>query len=159
MKEFIHNDFMLTNDYARQLYHTYAEKMPIIDYHNHLSPQMIAQDYRFGSIAELWLGGDHYKWRALRANGVAEEYITGNSPDREKFRAWARTLPYTMRNPLYHWTQLELKRYFGIDDLLCEQNADEIYVLHEGRIVERGGHDELIAKNGYYKRLYDMQQL
>ena len=127
MKEFIHDDFMLTSDYARQLYHTYAEKMPIIDYHNHLSPQMIAQDYRFGSITELWLGGDHYKWRALRANGVAEEYITGNAPDREKFRAWARTLPHTMRNPLYHWTQLELKRYFGIDDLLCEQNADAIY--------------------------------
>lgn len=127
MKEFIHNDFMLTNDYARQLYHTYAEKMPIIDYHNHLSPQMIAEDYQFGTITELWLGGDHYKWRALRANGIPEEYITGNAPDREKFRAWARTLPYTMRNPLYHWTQLELKRYFGIDDLLCEANADEIY--------------------------------
>ena len=127
MKTFIHDDFLLENDYARTLYHDYAEQMPIIDYHNHLSPQMIAEDYQFGTITELWLGGDHYKWRALRANGVAEEFITGNAPDREKFRAWARTLPKTMRNPLYHWTQLELKRYFGIDDLLCEENADEIY--------------------------------
>ena len=127
MKPFIHDEFLLDNDYARQLYHTYAEHMPIIDYHNHLSPQMIAEDYHFSTITELWLGGDHYKWRALRANGISEEYITGNAPDREKFRMWAKTLPYTMRNPLYHWTQLELKRYFGIDDLLCEENADEIY--------------------------------
>ena len=127
MKPFIHDEFLLDNDYARQLYHTYAEHMPIIDYHNHLSPQMIAEDYHFSTITELWLGGDHYKWRALRANGIPEEYITGNAPDREKFRMWAKTLPYTMRNPLYHWTQLELKRYFGIDDLLCEENADEIY--------------------------------
>ena len=127
MKPFIHDEFLLENDYARRLYHDYAEQMPIIDYHNHLSPKMIAEDYQFGTITELWLGGDHYKWRALRANGVAEEYITGNAPEREKFRAWARTLPKTMRNPLYHWTQLELKRYFGIDELLCEENADEIY--------------------------------
>lgn len=127
MKPFIHDDFLLENDYARRLYHDYAEHMPIIDYHNHLSPKMIAEDYQFRTITELWLGGDHYKWRALRANGVVEEYITGDAPDREKFRVWARTLPYTMRNPLYHWTQLELKRYFGIDDLLCEKNADEIY--------------------------------
>ena len=127
MKPFIHDDFLLDNKFARELYHSYAESQPIIDYHNHLSPQMIAEDYRFGTITELWLGGDHYKWRALRANGCTEEYITGNAPDREKFRAWARTLPKTMRNPLYHWTQLELKRYFGIDDLLCEENADEIY--------------------------------
>ncbi|MBR4969206.1 MAG: glucuronate isomerase [Alistipes sp.] len=127
MKPFIHDEFLLENDYARQLYHDYAEQMPIIDYHNHLSPKMIAEDYQFGTITELWLGGDHYKWRALRANGVAEEYITGRAPDREKFRAWACTLPKTMRNPLYHWTQLELKRYFGIDELLCEENADEIY--------------------------------
>ena len=127
MEPFIHEDFLLDNDYARELYHNYAKNMPIIDYHNHLSPQMIAEDYQFNSITELWLGGDHYKWRALRANGVPEEYITGNAPDREKFRMWARTVPCTMRNPLYHWTQLELKRYFGIDDLLCEGNADEIY--------------------------------
>ena len=127
MKPFIHDEFLLDSDYARHLYHTYAEHMPIIDYHNHLSPQMIAEDYHFGTITELWLGGDHYKWRALRANGIPEEYITGNAPDREKFRMWAKTLPYTMRNPLYHWTQLELKRYFGIDKLLCEENADEIY--------------------------------
>lgn len=127
MKPFIHENFLLENDCARTLYHDHAERMPIIDYHNHLSPQMIADDYRFATITELWLGGDHYKWRALRANGIPEELITGNAPDREKFRAWARTLPHTMRNPLYHWTQLELKRYFGIDELLCEENADEIY--------------------------------
>ncbi|MBQ7342380.1 MAG: glucuronate isomerase [Alistipes sp.] len=127
MKPFIHEDFLLENDCARTLYHDHAERMPIIDYHNHLSPQMIAEDYHFATITELWLGGDHYKWRALRANGIPEELITGNAPDREKFRAWARTLPHTMRNPLYHWTQLELKRYFGIEELLCEENADEIY--------------------------------
>lgn len=127
MKPFINDDFMLANEYARELYHSHASQMPIIDYHNHLSPQMIAQDCKFTTITELWLGGDHYKWRAMRANGVSEKYITGDAPDREKFRKWAETIPYTMRNPLYHWTHLELKRYFGIDTLLDAGTADEIY--------------------------------
>lgn len=127
MKPFIDDDFMLGNEYAKQLYHGHAETMPIIDYHNHLSPKMIAEDYRFGSITELWLGGDHYKWRAMRANGVGEEFVTGAASDRDKFMKWAETVPYAMRNPLYHWTHLELKRYFGIDRVLNPASAEKIY--------------------------------
>lgn len=124
---FINEDFMLTNDTARELYHKSAESMPIIDYHCHLSPQMIAEDYKFADITELWLGGDHYKWRALRGNGVGEEYITGNKSSWEKFEKWAETVPYTMRNPLYHWTHLELARVFGITKTLSPATAREIY--------------------------------
>lgn len=124
---FINEDFMLTNDTARELYHRSAESMPIIDYHCHLSPQMIAEDYKFADITELWLGGDHYKWRALRGNGVGEEYITGNKSSWEKFEKWAETVPYTMRNPLYHWTHLELARVFGITKTLSPATAREIY--------------------------------
>lgn len=124
---FINDDFMLTGASAAKLYHEYAEELPIIDYHCHLDPGMIASDHRFGDITELWLGGDHYKWRVLRANGVPEEYITGGMPPREKFRKWAETVPYTMRNPLYHWTHLELKRVFGIDELLSPDTADRIF--------------------------------
>lgn len=124
---FINEDFMLTNDTARELYHKSAESMPIIDYHCHLSPQMIAEDYKFADITELWLGGDHYKWRALRGNGVGEEYITGNRSSWEKFEKWAETVPYTMRNPLYHWTHLELARVFGITKTLSPATAREIY--------------------------------
>ena len=124
---FIHPDFLLHTDTARQLYHNHAAKMPIIDYHCHLSPQMVATDHRFRSITELWLGGDHYKWRAMRANGVDERYITGNATDREKFMKWAETVPYTLRNPLYHWTHLELKTAFGIDEILNPSTAAAIY--------------------------------
>lgn len=124
---FINEDFMLTNDTARELYHKSAESVPIIDYHCHLSPQMIAEDYKFADITELWLGGDHYKWRALRGNGVGEEYITGNKSSWEKFEKWAETVPYTMRNPLYHWTHLELARVFGISKTLSPATAREIY--------------------------------
>lgn len=124
---FIHDDFMLTNDYARELYHESAEKMPIIDYHCHLVPKMIADNYQFSNLTELWLGGDHYKWRAMRGNGVPEEYITGSKGSYEKFEKWAETVPYTMRNPLYHWTHLELARVFGIHDILKPETAREIY--------------------------------
>ncbi len=124
---FIHPDFLLHNDTARTLYHEEAAGLPIIDYHCHLNPRLIATDHRFATITELWLGGDHYKWRALRANGVDERYITGDADDWEKFRHWAATVPYTMRNPLYHWTHLELKTAFGIDTLLCEETARTIY--------------------------------
>ncbi len=124
---YINDDFLLGNDVAKELYDGHAAMMPIIDYHNHLNPRWIFEDYRFPSITEVWLGGDHYKWRALRANGVDERYITGEADDWDKFLAWARTVPYTMRNPLYHWTHLELKRYFGIDELLNENSAAEIY--------------------------------
>lgn len=118
---------MLTNDTARELYHKSAEKMPIIDYHCHLVPKMIADNYQFDDITEVWLGGDHYKWRAMRGNGVPEEYITGDKPSFEKFMKWAETVPYTMRNPLYHWTHLELMRVFGVDKLLKPETARDIY--------------------------------
>ena len=125
---FINDDFMLHGDAARVLYHGHAAAMPIIDYHCHLSPKEIAENIQFSDITELWLGGDHYKWRAMRANGVGEEYITGKEKSAwEKFEKWAETVPYTMRNPLYHWTHLELKRVFGIDKLLCPATAREIF--------------------------------
>ncbi len=127
MKKFIDKEFMLTNDAARELFHQSAEKLPIIDYHCHLIPQMIADNYQFRNITEIWLGGDHYKWRAMRGNGVPEEYITGGRSDYEKFEKWAETVPYTMRNPLYHWTHLELSRVFGIDKQLKPETAREIY--------------------------------
>ena len=124
---FIHDDFMLTNETAKHLYHSYAKDMPIFDYHCHLTPEWIANDHEFTDITEIWLAGDHYKWRAMRANGVPEEKITGNASSEEKFEAWAETAEATIGNPLYHWTHLELKRYFGIDDLLSKDNWKEIY--------------------------------
>ncbi|MAM18213.1 MAG: glucuronate isomerase [Christiangramia sp.] len=126
-KSFINDNFLLENSYAEALYHDYAAKQPIIDYHNHLPPKEIAEDRTFENISRVWLNGDHYKWRAMRTLGVDEKYITGNTSDQEKFEAWARTVPATLRNPLYHWTHLELKRYFGVDELLNEGNGTEIY--------------------------------
>ena len=126
-RKFINDDFMLTNDYARELYHGSAEKMPIIDYHCHLVPKMIADNHQFRDLTEVWLGGDHYKWRAMRGNGIPEEYITGGRSSYEKFEKWAETVPYTMRNPLYHWTHLELARVFGVYDLLNPSTARAIY--------------------------------
>ena len=120
-------DFLLQTETAKMLFHEHAKKLPIIDYHCHLNPQMIAEDYKFRSITELWLGGDHYKWRAMRANGVAEHFITGAATDWEKFQKWAETVPYTLRNPLYHWTHLELRTAFGIHKLLNPDTAREIY--------------------------------
>ena len=127
MTKFIGKDFMLTNDAGRELYHKHAEGKPIIDYHCHLIPRMIADNHQFSSITEAWLGGDHYKWRAMRGNGVSEDYITGDKSDYEKFEKWAETLQYAMRNPLYHWTHMELSRIFGIDKILNPQSAREIY--------------------------------
>jgi len=124
---FLNNNFLLTNKYAQDLYHNYASKMPIIDYHCHLSPKDIAEDRIFKNITEVWIHGDHYKWRAMRTLGIDEKYITGDASDQDKFRAWAKTVPFTLRNPLYHWTHLELQRYFDINDLLTEENADDIY--------------------------------
>ena len=125
--EFIHEDFLLDNTYAIELYHDFAAKMPIIDYHNHLPPHEIAEDKIFKSITEVWIDGDHYKWRAMRTLGIDEKYITGKGTDLEKFKKWAHTVPYTMRNPLYHWTHLELKRYFDIPELLSADNAERIF--------------------------------
>ncbi|MFN3649766.1 MAG: glucuronate isomerase [Armatimonadota bacterium] len=124
---FIHEDFLLNSETARRLYHERAAPLPIIDYHNHLPPGEIARDRRFHDLYEAWLEGDHYKWRAMRANGVPERLCTGDAPPEEKFLAWARTVPHTLRNPLYHWTHLELKRYFGIDRLLDADSAPEIW--------------------------------
>ena len=124
---FITEDFLLTNKTARRLYHNFAENEPILDYHCHLPPQDIAENRRFKNLFEIWLEGDHYKWRAMRANGVDERYCTGDADPFDKFKAWAATVPHTLRNPLYHWTHLELKRYFGIDELLDESNATSIW--------------------------------
>ena len=127
MKKFPGPDFLLPNKTASQLYHEFAAGLPIIDYHCHLSPRQIAENHQFSNLTQVWLQGDHYKWRAMRANGIQEAYITGDKTDWEKFEKWAQTVPYTLRNPLYHWTHLELQRYFGIDKLLNAESAREIY--------------------------------
>jgi glucuronate isomerase len=124
---FIHDDFLLETETARELYHGTAKDLPIIDYHCHLSPELMAKDHRFRSIAEIWLEGDHYKWRAMRTNGVPERFCSGDASDREKFEAWARTVPETLGNPLYHWTHMELRRPFGIETLLSPATAKELF--------------------------------
>lgn len=127
MKQFLDDNFLLTNRTAERLYHEYAKEMPIIDYHNHLIPEQIANDVSFENLTQVWLYGDHYKWRAMRTNGVNEDYITGSKSDFEKFEKWAETVPYTMRNPLYHWTHLELRRYFDVNDILSGTTAKKVY--------------------------------
>src|SRR5215210_1819700 len=127
MKKFLDENFLLKNKTAQQLYHEYAKDMPVIDYHCHLPPADIAGDIQFENLTQAWLSGDHYKWRAMRANGVNESYCTGNRPDDEKFYKWAETVPYTLRNPLYHWTHLELQRYFEVYEILDEKSAGRIY--------------------------------
>src|SRR5438270_5663642 len=124
---FITDNFLLHTKTARQLYRDYAADQPILDYHCHLSAKDIADDHRFRDLTEIWLEGDHYKWRAMRANGVPERYCTGAAKPYEKFLAWAKTVPETLRNPLYHWTHLELKRYFGIDELLDQSSAERVW--------------------------------
>ena len=127
MKEFLSEDFLLQTETAKRLYFDYAASMPVIDYHNHLPPDEIASNKTFDNLFAIWLKGDHYKWRAMRANGVAEEFITGTADDYTKFRHWAATAPYTMRNPLYHWSHMELKNPFGMTELLSEKTAEKIY--------------------------------
>jgi glucuronate isomerase len=127
MKKFLDDDFLLHNNTAVRLYHEYAKAMPVIDYHCHLPPDQIANDINFQNITQAWLYGDHYKWRAMRANGVDESYCTGNKPDNKKFEKWAETVPFTLRNPLFHWTHLELQRYFDVHDLLNAGTAQKIY--------------------------------
>jgi len=141
--EFIHDDFLLHSEIARRLYHNYAAAEPILDYHSHLPSLDIAADHRFRNLWEIWLQGDHYKWRLMRANGVPEKYCTGDAPEYEKFLAWARTVPFSLRSPLYLWTHLELKRYFGIGDLLNEKNAEEVWdransLLQNGGLTTQG---------------------
>ncbi len=127
MNQFLTKNFLLKNDFAKNLYHNFGKTLPIIDYHNHLSPRQIAKDTQFENITQAWLYGDHYKWRAMRAYGINEKYITGNATDKDKFLKWAEVVPYTLKNPLFHWTSLELKAYFNIDEILCPENAEEIY--------------------------------
>ncbi|MCM1254726.1 MAG: glucuronate isomerase [Duncaniella sp.] len=145
MKPFMDENFLLQTETAQKLYHEHASKMPIIDYHCHLIPKMVADDHKFKSITEIWLGGDHYKWRAMRSNGVDERFCTGaDTTDWEKFQKWAETVPYTFRNPLYHWTHLELKTAFGIDKLLNPETAREIFdecndkLLNDPNMTARG---------------------
>ncbi len=138
MKEFIGRNFLLSNTIAEELYFNHAEKMPVIDYHNHLIPQQIAEDKQFENITEAWLKGDHYKWRAMRANGIDEKYITGNATAKNKFLKWGETTPHTLRNPVYHWSHLELQRYFGIKELLNGKSASNIYDIATEKLQTSG---------------------
>ena len=132
---FIHEDFLLQTEQANRLYHGYAKDEPILDYHCHLPPEDVASNRQFENLFEIWLEGDHYKWRAMRANGVGEAYCTGEADPHDKFLAWAQTMPHTLRNPLYHWSHLELKRYFGFDELLDESNAEEVWQLCNDKLA------------------------
>lgn len=136
MKKFMDEDFLLTTETAKNLYHNYAEKLPIIDYHCHLSPQEIYEDVRYENITQVWLGADHYKWRQMRSNGVDEKYITGDASDREKFQKWAETLEKAIGNPLYHWSHLELKKYFGYEGHLCGDTAQEVWDLTSEKLKQ-----------------------
>lgn len=127
MKKFMDKDFLLQTETAKELYHNHAAKMPIFDYHCHINPQEIAADKQFDNLTQIWLAGDHYKWRAMRTNGIDEKYCTGDASDWQKFEKWAETVPYTLRNPLFHWTHLELKKFFGIDKILDPKTAKEIW--------------------------------
>ena len=151
MKTIINDKFMLNNKTAIELYENFAKDMPIIDYHCHLDPKMVALDHRFSDVGELMLGGDHYKWRAMRSFGIEEKYITGDASGREKFREFAKMLTYAIGNPLYHWTHLELKRYFGIDEPLTEESADRIFYEGASHVPSRQGGS---YSEGYFPSLY-----
>ena len=139
--DFMNEDFLLKTETARRLYHKYAEKMPIIDYHCHIDPKEIAENRKFENIAQVWLGGDHYKWRLIRSNGISEDKITGSASDREKFQCFAEMLPKAIGNPMYHWTHLELKRYFGYNGVLNGETADEVWELCNKKLQD----DEMTA--------------
>ena len=143
MKKFMDEDFLLTSDAAKILYHDYAENMPIVDYHCHINPQEICEDRKFENITQVWLGGDHYKWRQMRSNVVDEKYITGDATDREKFQKWAETLEKLIGNPLYHWSHLELKRYFGYEGYLNGETAEEVWNL----CYEKLAQDDMPVRN------------
>jgi glucuronate isomerase len=138
MKPFVHDDFLLETETARELYHSFAKDLPIVDFHCHLSPQLMAEDHRFRSITEIWLEGDHYKWRAMRTNGVPERLCSGDASDWEKFEAWAHTVPETLGNPLFHWNAMELRRPFGVETLLTPETAKPIYERVNARLQEDG---------------------
>lgn len=143
MRAFMDKDFLLETETAKKLFHGYAENMPIIDYHCHISPKEIAQDIHFDTITQVWLGGDHYKWRLMRSNGVEEYYITGDAPDREKFQKWAESLERAIGNPLYHWSHLELRRYFGYEGVLNGETAEEVWQLCNEKLRQ----PEMSARN------------
>ena len=145
MKPFIHEDFLLQSDAARELFHGYAKGEPIYDYHCHISPQQVESNKQFGDLAEIWLGGDHYKWRAMRANGVDERLCSGDAPPRQKFEAWVATLPQALGNPLYHWSHLELARYFGISEIISPATADTIWARANAKLPSLRVHDILAA--------------
>ncbi|MEY3643587.1 MAG: hypothetical protein RLZZ207_281, partial [Bacteroidota bacterium] len=133
---FLSDDFLLKNKFSQRLYHAYAKDLPIIDYHNHLPPAEISSNRKFENISKIWLAGDHYKWRAMRTLGIEEKFITGDATDYQKFEKWAYTLPHTLRNPLYHWSQMELSRYFGIDELLLPARAEKMYFATSEKLQE-----------------------
>lgn len=151
MKPFLDDDFLLDSESARRLYHEYAEREPILDFHCHLPPAEIAADGRFPTLAHAWLGGDHYKWRLMRANGIPEELVTGGEPGYERFLAWARTVPRIVGNPLHHWTHLELRRYFGVTELLDERTAPAVWEACNARLAEEGyGARGLLVRMGVH---------
>lgn len=137
MKQFMDKDFLLSTKTAQDLFHNYADKMPVLDYHCHINPQEIAEDRQFENITQVWLGGDHYKWRQMRSNGIDEYYITGDAPDREKFQKWAETLAKAIGNPLYHWSHLELQRYFGYMGVLNGDTAEEVWNLCNEKLHDK----------------------
>lgn len=143
MKKFMDEDFLLSTESAKKLYHEYAEVMPVLDYHCHINPQEIYEDRKFENITQVWLGGDHYKWRQMRSNGVDERYITGDATDREKFQKWAETLEMAIGNPLYHWSHLELKRYFGYEGNLSGETAEEVWNLCNEKLSQ----DNMTVRN------------
>mgnify|MGYP002801424529 FL=1 len=143
MKQFMDKDFLLSTEMSQTLYHQFAENMPILDYHCHINPQEIYEDRKFENITQVWLGGDHYKWRQMRSNGVDEKYITGDGSDREKFQAWAETMPKLIGNPLYHWSHLELRRYFGYEGYLNGDTAEEVWNLCNAKLQE----DSMTVRN------------
>ena len=143
MKQFMDKDFLLSTEAAQMLYHQFAENMPILDYHCHINPKEICENRKFENITQVWLGGDHYKWRQMRSNGVDEKYITGDGSDREKFQAWAETMPKLIGNPLYHWSHLELRRYFGYEGYLNGDTAEEVWNLCNAKLQE----DSMTVRN------------
>lgn len=147
MSTIINQDFLLYSEAAKRLYHDYAKNEPIIDYHCHLPPDELANDIQFNDLTHIWLNGDHYKWRAMRANGVNEKYITGDANPKEKFMKWAETVPYTVRNPLFHWTHLELKRYFDIDEYLNPKSAEAIWEACNAKLATKEFSARNIPKN------------
>ena len=153
MKSFMNEEFLLSTEAARKLYHEYAEIMPIIDYHCHLSPQEIYENRKYENITQAWLGGDHYKWRLMRANGVEEKYITGDASDREKFQKWAKTLEKAIGNPLYHWSHLELKRYFGYDGYLNGYTAEAVWNLCNEQLQSNGRRPRDLIKMSHVRLL------